>query len=171
MADFDHTEVFDLELCLGVSFVKRIQDILIEKAQQTWTNNCVTTSNLRTFYAICGLPLKADVIVTTPLLRSHRSLVAKLMCGTSNLEIERGRHKIVPKHGCGRWGAFYTKCPFYDDLRNPILQLANLHYPNFTELTDLEQLKVIFQSEDLLKTASFCLNRMYNRRSQLLTSN
>ena len=26
-------------------------------------------------------------------------------------------------------------------------------------------------SEDLLKTASFCLNRMYNRRSQILTSN
>ena len=66
---------------------------------------------------------------------------------------------------------FILKCPFYDDLRNPILQLANLQYPNFTELTDLEQLKVIFQSEDLLKTASFCLNRMYNRRSQMLTSN
>ena len=46
MADCDHTEVFDLELCLGVSFVKKIQDILIEKAQQTWTNNCVTTSKL-----------------------------------------------------------------------------------------------------------------------------
>ena len=66
---------------------------------------------------------------------------------------------------------FILKCPFYDDLRNPILQLANLQYPNFTELTNLEQLKVIFQSEDLLKTASFCLNRMYNRRSQMLTSN
>ena len=63
---------------------------------------------------------------------------------------------------------FILKCPFYDDLRNTILQLANLQYPNFTELTDLEQLKVIL---DLLKTASFCLNRMYNRRSQMLTSN
>ena len=57
---------------------------------------------------------------------------------------------------------FILKFPFYDDLRNPILQLANLQYPNFTELTDLEQLKVIFQSEDLLKTASFCLNRNLN---------
>ena len=93
MADCDHTEVFDLELCLGVSFVKIIQDILIEKAQQTWTNNCVTTSKLRTFYAIIGLPLKADVIVTTPLLRSHRSVVAKLMCGTPNPKIERGKSK------------------------------------------------------------------------------
>ena len=181
MADCDHTEVFDLELCLGVSFVKRIQDILIEKAQQTWTNNCATTSKLRTFYAICGLPLKADVIVTTPLLKSHRSVVAKLMCGTSNLEIERGRHKKIPRENrfcilCQNMEVedevhFILKCPFYDDLRNPILQLANLQYPNFTELTDLEQLKVIFQSEDLLKTASFCLNRMYNRRSQMLTSN
>ena len=36
---------------------------------------------------------------------------------------------------------FILECPFYDDLRNPILQLANLQYPNFTELTDLEQLK------------------------------
>ena len=61
-------------------------------------------------------------------------------------------------------------CPFYDDLKNPILELANLQYPNFTELTDLEQLKVIFQSEDSLTTASFCLNLMYNR-SQMLTSN
>ena len=63
---------------------------------------------------------------------------------------------------------FILKCSFHDDLRKPIFQLANLLYPNFTELTDLEQLKVIFQSEDLLKTA-FCLNRMYNRRSQMLT--
>ena len=31
IADYDYTEVFDLELCLGVSFVKRIQDILLEK--------------------------------------------------------------------------------------------------------------------------------------------
>ena len=179
MDDCDHTEVFDLELCLGVSFVKRIQDILIEKAQQTCTNNCATTSKLRTFYAICGLPLKADVIVTTPLLKSHRSVVAKLMCGTSNLEIERGRHKKIPRENricilCQNMEVeddevhFILKCPFYDDLRNPILQLANLQYP---ELTDLEQLKVIFQSKDLLKTASFCLNRMYNRRSQMLTSN
>ena len=51
------------------------------------------------------------------------------------------------------------KCPFNEDLRNPIFQLANLQYPIFTELTDLEQLKVKFQSEDLLKTASSCLNR------------
>ena len=56
---------------------------------------------------------------------------------------------------------------FYDDLRKKnIFQLANLQYPNLTELTDLEQLRVIFQLEDLLKDASFCLNRMYNRRSQ-----
>ena len=48
------------------------------------------------------------------------------------------------------------KRSFYDDLRNSILQLAYLQYPNYTELTDLEQLKVIFQSEDLIKTASFC---------------
>ena len=66
---------------------------------------------------------------------------------------------------------FILKCPFYDNLRNPIFQLANLQYPNFTELTDLEQLKVIFQSEDLLKPASFRLNRMHNRRSQMLTCN
>ena len=57
---------------------------------------------------------------------------------------------------------FILQCPFYDDLRNPIFQLANLQYPNFTELTDMEQLRVIFQSEDLLKNCIFCLNRMYN---------
>ena len=31
MADCDHTEVFDLELCLGVSFVKRIRTYLLKK--------------------------------------------------------------------------------------------------------------------------------------------
>ena len=51
---------------------------------------------------------------------------------------------------------FVLKSPFYDDLRNSILQLANLQYPNFTELTDLEQLKIIFHSEELLKTAQAC---------------
>ena len=71
MADFDHTDVFDLELSLGASFVKTIPDTLREKAQQTWTNTCVTISKLCSFYAICGPPLKADVIVTTPQLRSH----------------------------------------------------------------------------------------------------
>ena len=40
-------------------------------------------------------------------------------------------------------------------MRNPMFQLANLRYSYFTELTDLEQLKVIIQSENLLKTASF----------------
>ena len=53
---------------------------------------------------------------------------------------------------------FILKCPFHDDLRNPIIQLANLQYPNFTEVTNLEQLTVIYQSEDLLKTKSSCLN-------------
>ena len=46
---------------------------------------------------------------------------------------------------------FILKCPFYDDVSNPILQLANLQYPNFTDLTDLEQLKVIFQSRGFVK--------------------
>ena len=46
-------------------------------------------------------------------------------------------------------GHFIIKCPFYDDLRIPIFQLANLQHPNFTELTDLEQHRIIFQSEDL----------------------
>ena len=55
MADCDHTDVFDLELCLGVSFDKRIQDILIEKAQQTWTNNCVTTNHQSTPNLLCYL--------------------------------------------------------------------------------------------------------------------
>ena len=157
-----------------MSFVKRIQDIL-ENAQQTWTNNCVTTSKLRTFYAICGPPLKADVIVTTPLLRSHRSVVAKLMCGTSDFVIERGRHKGFPRVNrvcilCQNMEVedeihFIIKCSFYDYLRNPIFQLDHLQYPNFTEL------KVILHSEDLLKTAAFCLNRIYNRESRMLTSN
>ena len=31
MADCDHTEFFDLELCLCVSFDRRIQEILLEK--------------------------------------------------------------------------------------------------------------------------------------------
>ena len=66
---------------------------------------------------------------------------------------------------------FILKCPFNHDLRNIIFQRANLQYPNITELTNLEQPKVIFQSEDLLKTASFCRNRKYNRRLQILTSN
>ena len=92
-----NTGVFDLELCLGVSFVKRIRDILVEKAQQTRTNNCVAASGLRSFYAICGLPLWADVMVAAPLLGSHGSVVAKLMCGTSGLEIERGRHRGISR--------------------------------------------------------------------------
>ena len=130
---------------------------------------------------ICGPPLKADVIVTTPLLRSHRSVIAKLICGTSNREIEKGRNKKIPRENrfstlCQNMEVedevhLILKCPFYDDLRNHIFQLVNLQYPIFTELTDLEQLKFIFQSEDVLKTASFCLNRMYNRRSRMLTSN
>ena len=44
---------------------------------------------------------------------------------------------------------FILKRPFHDDLRNPIIQLANLRYPNCTEL------KVIFQSEDLIKNCIF----------------
>ena len=66
---------------------------------------------------------------------------------------------------------FILKCSFYGYLRNPIFQLANLQYPNFAELTDLRQLRVIFHSEDLLKTAIFCLDGMYNRRSQISTCN
>ena len=52
---------------------------------------------------------------------------------------------------------FILKCPFYDDLRNPFFQLANLQYPIFTELTDLEQLKAIFQSEVCEKLQHFVL--------------
>ena len=145
----DHTQVYDLELCLGLSFVKIKLDMLFDKAQHTWTNNCVTTSKLRTFYAICAPPppLKADVIVTTPLLRSHICVVAKLMCRTSNLDIERGHHIKIPMENCfcilcqnmvvEEEVHFILKCPFYNDLRNPIFLLANLQYPNFTELTDL----------------------------------
>ena len=37
------------------------------------------------------------------------------------------------------------KCLIYDDLRNSILKLVNLQYPNFIELTDSEQLEVIIK--------------------------
>ena len=67
---------------------------------------------------------------------------------------------------CNLLGASQGNPPISD-----YLGVLNFQYTDFTELTDLEQLKVIFQSEVLLKTASFCLNRMYNRRSLMLTSN
>ena len=52
---------------------------------------------------------------------------------------------------------FFLKCSFYYGCRTPILQLANLQYPNFTELTDFEQLNIIFQSEVLIKLHHFVL--------------
>ena len=32
---------------------------------------------------------------------------------------------------------FTLKCPFFDGLRNSVLQLTNVHYPTFTELVFL----------------------------------
>ena len=49
MADCDHTEVFDLELCLGVSFVKRIQDII------RTDNASLTDSGGQTLLHYCSL--------------------------------------------------------------------------------------------------------------------
>ena len=61
---------------------------------------------------------------------------------------------------------FILKCPFH------IFHLADSQYPNSTELIDYEQLKVIFQTEDLIKkTASFRFNRMCNGRFQIINSN
>ena len=61
--------------------------------------------------------------------------------------MERERHKKIPREYrfcilCQNMEVeddlhLNLKCPFYDNLRNLILQLAHLRYPNFTELTDL----------------------------------
>ena len=101
-ADCDHTEVCDLELSLGASFVKRIQDIFIEKVQQTWTNNCVTTIKLHTFYAICGPPIKA---VVHPNLKLKEGAIKKI-------------RYIVPKYDGERWGTFDSKMSFLRQFEN-----------------------------------------------------
>ena len=99
--DCDHTEVCDLELSLGASFVKRIQDIFIEKVQQTWTNNSVTTIKLHTFYAICGPPLKA---VVHPTLKLKEGAIKKDSIYCANMIVKDEVRLIL-------------KCPFYDNLR------------------------------------------------------
>ena len=44
--------------------------------------------------------------------------------------------------------------------------MQSYKYWKYLYITDLEQLKVTRQSEDLIKIASFHFNGMYNRRSQ-----
>ena len=45
---------------------------------------------------------------------------------------------------------FILKCPLHVNSRPLIFHLADSQYPNLTELINYEQLKVIFQFEDLI---------------------
>ena len=113
-------------------------------------------------------------------MRSHRSVITKILCGTLNLEIETGRYKGIPrseryctlcKNGDIEDEVHFTlNCPIYDDLRYPLVQLSAMYHPEFLNLAGIEQLRTVFQSEELTKCASSCFNKMHNRRKMFLNA-
>ena len=71
--------------------------------------------------------------------------MSSIMCGSSTLEIEKGHHLGIPQHErhctlCNNGQVedeihFTLKCPMYDDLRYPLIQMSTSFFENFLNLS------------------------------------
>ncbi len=114
--------------------------------------------------------------VTRPLPRSHRSALAKFRCGVAPIRIETGRYENVPANlrycfNCSEEIEDETHvlllCPLYDVLRKDLLKECEKKY-DFTELSPLEKLYIIFTDRDLtFYSAKTCHNILIKRRDIL----
>ena len=174
MTTCGHQEVFEYEIALDKSFVQRIGDILLEKEKMLWVDACIVTPKLQTYYSICGPPLESEMCLLTSMPRIQRSVMSRIMCGSSTLEIEKGRHLGIPRHErhctlCNNDQVedeihFTLRCPMYDDLRYPLIQMSMSFFENFLNLSYQEQLRCVFQTDALISTAAICFTKMFHRR-------
>ena len=91
--------------------------------------------------------------------RDRRSALANLRLGTTNLELEKGRHAGIPQHMrfcqiCSTQEVeneehFLMACPALSTVRNTfLLNISNIH-TNFGKLNQLEKVKFLYFNNNL----------------------
>ena len=91
-----------------------------------WKNNISTNKGRLEFYSNCKHDFKLEEYLCIPSFEKRKA-IAKLRCSDHALEIEKGRHKKIPREArlcklCTRGNIeteehFLLECTFYDDIR------------------------------------------------------
>ena len=102
-----------------------IHDVFVEY----WKNNISTNKGRLEFYSNCKYAFKLEEYLCIPSFEKRKA-IAKLRCSDHALEIEKGRHKKIPREArlcklCTRGNIeteehFLFECTFYDDIRTKV---------------------------------------------------
>ena len=141
--------------------------------QQFWKNELRTADKdsirnrkLRS-YKLFKYEFKMEPYTTSQMPFSLKKVLSKFRCSDHDLHIEKGRHKGLPveerlctmcKDNCIEDEThFLTECPAYEELRMPLLRLANVESlpPNlqFVQLLTSKSEPVIYALSKFLKEA------------------
>ena len=145
--------------------------------EQWWFNllddkNCPNGNKLRT-YRLHKNVLQTEIYIKE-VSRFNRSTIAKLRCGSLPFNVETGRYKNVPlqlrtcilcdTHEIENEVHFTIDCPFYEDLRYPLLNLFNLNHNDFNMLPSLAKYCNIMSDTSNVKLVANIIDKMFKRR-------
>ena len=102
----------------------------------------------------------------------HRAAFCKFRCGVAPIRIETGRyeHLSVDERKCPFCnnvedeGHVLFNCHLYEDIRLELIEKATILEPNFTNLSDLEKLKLVFTKSTLIRLVAKTCYTILKRR-------
>ena len=135
-------------------------------------------NKLRTYRTFKNI-FKTEGYVKISMNRDQRKVIAKFRSGTLPLAIETGRYarpktplndricKYCSMHTLEDETHFLLDCPFYDDIRYNLFNVASTMHPQFLTLSKNDKLLVLMSSDDIQIKLAVSLQLMLRRRKQI----
>ena len=171
--EIDSLSFFEEEQIVNIDFAKSIFD---SNVCEKWKNDIEHVPKLRT-YRIFKNEYNTESYVRCMLNRSYRSLLAQFRSGILPLRVETGRYQNIPpefrlclmcnENVCEDETHFMFDCSLYDNIRCNYFSKIIQCYPEFTECTISDKLKIIM-NEDVVKFTACYLWEAYSKRREVL---
>ena len=148
---------------------------LLYKTREQWLKDVQNVAKLRTYVKFKD-EYKLENYLSINLSRQERSHLAQFRCGVLPLRIETGRFvgQTVSERVCQMCSTgaveseihFLLQCTFYLNERTVLIDALGTKYPNFSTITQDEQINIFMNHEPRL-AARFILSAFNKRKSKL----
>ena len=151
--------------------------LLDDLEREAWSSSVYCVPKLRTYIQYKGV-LGTENFVKQIISKRRRSIFAQFRCGILPLKVETGRYNNIPiehrlcelceSNSIENEMHFLLHCDHYSGQRAVLFEDALKCYPQFMYLTDVEQLTLLMQSQNVLNsTARYLSSAMESRSSSL----
>ena len=155
---------------------------LLAKDQEEWytdlwnDKNCQNGNKLRV-YRLHKSRLECEQYVQN-VPRYERITLARLRCGSLPLNVELGRYRDAPletricehcdTHSIEDEIHFMIDCPFYNDLRQPLLTSLSTRHEDFVHLPSLAKYCLVMNDSCIMRRLAITVDRMFKRRQSFM---